>query len=176
MPWRSAFPSVVAILLTVTLIYAYGRTFLSRLGALCAMAAFPTMGLVLQFGWLGETEALYTFVVAGSLIVWRWADADEQVPLLGWCGGYGLAALGMLTKGPQAPVYFIGGVALFLLAMRRGRELLRWQHAAGLGLVLCDLACLGDSLLSSRWTGRRLDGCSPATSACGSRTAVGRGP
>ena len=51
------FPSVVAILLTVTLIYAYGRTFLSRLGALCAMVAFPTMGLVLQFGWLGETEA-----------------------------------------------------------------------------------------------------------------------
>ena len=42
----------------------------------------------------------------------------------------------MLTKGPQAPVYFIGGVAIFLLAMRRGRELLRWQHAAGLGLFL----------------------------------------
>jgi 4-amino-4-deoxy-L-arabinose transferase-like glycosyltransferase len=53
---------------------------------------------------------------------------------LGWCGGYGLAAVGMLTKGPQAPAYFIGGVALFLLAMRRGRELLRWPHAAGLAL------------------------------------------
>ena len=130
------FPSVVAILLTVTLIYAYGRTFLSRLGALCAMVAFPTMGLVLQFGWLGETEAIYTFVVAGSLIVWRWADATGKSPLLGWCGGYALAALGMLTKGPQAPVYFLGGVALFLLAMRRGRELLRWQHAAGIGLFL----------------------------------------
>ncbi len=130
------FPSVVAILLTVTLIYAYGRTFLSRLGAMCAMVAFPTMGLVLQFGWLGETEALYTFVVAGSLIVWRWADATGRSPLVGWCGGYGLAALGMLTKGPQAPAYFIGGVAIFLLAMRRGRELLRWQHAAGLGLFL----------------------------------------
>ena len=126
------FPSLVAILLTV--IYAYGRTFLSRLGALCAMVAFPTMGLVLQFGWLGETEAIYTFIVAGSLIVWRWADAAGKSPLVGWCGGYGLAALGMLTKGPQAPVYFIGGVALFLLAMRRWRELLRWQHVVGLGL------------------------------------------
>ena len=99
------------------------------------MVAFPTMGLVLQFGWLGETEAIYTLVVAGSLIVWRWADASgHSRRSLGWCGGYGLAALGMLTKGPQAPVYFLGGVALFLLAMRRGRELLRWQHAAGLGL------------------------------------------
>ena len=128
------FPSVVAILLTVTLIYAYSRTFLSRLGAMCAMVAFPTMGLVLQFGWLGETEAIYTLVVAGSLIVWRWADTTGKSPLLGWCGGYGLAALGMLSKGPQAPVYFIGGVALFLLVMRRGRELLRWHHAVGLGL------------------------------------------
>ena len=158
-------PSVVAVLLTVTLIYAYGRTFLSRLGALCAMVAFPTMGLVLQFGWLGETEAIYTLVVAGSLIVWRWADAagkslkprPDAHAAWGWCGGYGLAALGMLTKGPQAPVYFIGGVAIFLLAMRRGRELLRWQHAAGPWVVLGDLACLGDSLLSSRWTGRRLE-------------------
>jgi 4-amino-4-deoxy-L-arabinose transferase-like glycosyltransferase len=136
------FPSMVAILLTVALIYGYGRVFLSRLGALCAAAAYPTMGLVLQFGWLGETEAIYTLVVAGSLIVWRWADATgRRAPctlgrLWGWCGGYGLAALGMLTKGPQAPVYFLGGMAIFLLAMRRWRELLRWQHAAGLGVFL----------------------------------------
>jgi 4-amino-4-deoxy-L-arabinose transferase-like glycosyltransferase len=130
------FPSVVAILCTTVLIYAYGRTFLSRLGALFAMIAFPTMGLVLQFGWLGETEAIYTSVVAASWIVWRWADATGKTPLLAWCGGYALAALGMLTKGPQALVYFLGGVVLFLLAMRRGRELLRWQHAAGVVLFL----------------------------------------
>jgi 4-amino-4-deoxy-L-arabinose transferase-like glycosyltransferase len=129
-------PSVLAILLTVTWIYVYGRTFLSRLGSLCAAVAFATMGLVLQFGWLGETEAIYTCVVAGSLIVWRWADARGKGPLAAWCGGYGLAALGMLTKGPQAPVYFLGGVALFLLACRRGRELLSWQHAAGIALFL----------------------------------------
>ncbi len=135
-PVAIRFPSVVAILLIVTLIYAYGRTFLSRLGALGAMLAFATMGLVLQFGWLGETEAIYTLVVAASLIVWRWADTTGRSPLWGWCGGYGLAALGMLTKGPQAPLYFIGGVALFLLATGRLRELLRWQHAAGLGLFL----------------------------------------
>src|SRR5262249_18579312 len=98
-------PSVIALLLTTALIYAFGRTFLSRLGALWAAAAYPTMGLVLQFGWLGETESLYTLVVAGSLIAWRWADV-KQKPLVGWCLGYGLAAVGMLTKGPQAPVYF----------------------------------------------------------------------
>ena len=129
-------PSVLALLLTTALIYAYGRTFLSRLGALWAAAAYPTMGLVLQFGWLGETESLYTFVVAGSLIAWRWASTTGRSPLLGWCGGYALAALGMLTKGPQAPIYFVGGVALFLLATRRWRELFRWQHAAGIAVFL----------------------------------------
>ena len=128
------FPSVVAILLTVTLIYAYGRTFLSRLGALCAMVAFPTMGLVLQFGWLGETEAIYTFVVAGSLIVWRWADASGQVSALGLVRRLWPGCPGHAHQGPAGPG---------LLPRRRGdlsaghaprRELLRWQHAAGLGL------------------------------------------
>lgn len=145
-------PSALALLLTTALIYAYGRTFLSRVGALWAAAAYPTMGLVLQFGWLGETESLYTFIVAGSLIVWRWADRsseqgagskDSDSPLhaprsmlLAWCGGYGLAAVGMLTKGPQAPVYFVAGVGLFLVLTRRWRELFRWQHAAGIAVFL----------------------------------------
>ncbi len=129
-------PSVLALLLTTVLIYAYGRTFLSRLGALWAAAAYSTMGLVLQFGWLGETESLYTLVVAGSLLTWRWADATGRSPLLTWCAGYSLAALGMLTKGPQAPIYFLGGVGLFLLVMRRWRELFRWQHAAGIAVFL----------------------------------------
>ena len=128
------------------------------MGALWAAAAYPTMGLVLQFGWLGETESLYTLVVAGSLIVWRWADAAASkvenqesnvearaldirhstfvIRLLGWCGGYAMAALGMLTKGPQAPIYFAAGVGLFLLLTRRWRELFRWQHAAGIAVFL----------------------------------------
>ena len=130
------FPSIVALLLTVTLTYAYSRTFLSRLGALCAVLAFATMGLVLQFGWSAETESIFTCVVAGSLIVWRWAGASGKTPLLSWCGGYGLAALAMLTKGPQGLLYFVGGVGLFLLTTRRLRELLRWQHAVGIGLFL----------------------------------------
>jgi 4-amino-4-deoxy-L-arabinose transferase-like glycosyltransferase len=128
-------PSVSALLFTTALIYAFGRTFLSRLGALWAATAYPTMGLVLQFGWLGETESLYTLIVAASLIAWRWAEASGK-PLLGWCAGYALAALGMLTKGPQAPLYFAGGIGLFLVLAGRGRELFRWQHAAGIFVFL----------------------------------------
>jgi 4-amino-4-deoxy-L-arabinose transferase-like glycosyltransferase len=42
----------------------------------------------------------------------------------------------MLTKGPQAPIYFVAGVGLFLLLMRRWRELFCWQHAAGIAVFL----------------------------------------
>jgi 4-amino-4-deoxy-L-arabinose transferase-like glycosyltransferase len=129
-------PSVVATLLCVLLIYGYCRCFLSRLGAFCAGAAYATMGLVLQFAWLGETEAIYTLFVGGSLLLWRWADATGRHALWGWIAGYGLAALGMLTKGPQAPAYFLGGVGLFLLLSRRWRELLAWPHFVGIALFL----------------------------------------
>jgi 4-amino-4-deoxy-L-arabinose transferase-like glycosyltransferase len=42
----------------------------------------------------------------------------------------------MLTKGPQAPVYFVAGVGAFLIVSGRWRELLRWPHAVGLALFL----------------------------------------
>jgi len=129
-------PSALGVLVTVMLIYGYGRTFLSRLGATTAAAAFATMGQVLQLGRLGETESFYTLLVAGSLLAWRWADAARRSPLRPWCLGYALAALGMLTKGPQAPAYFVAGVGAFLILSGRSRELLRWPNAAGMALFL----------------------------------------
>jgi 4-amino-4-deoxy-L-arabinose transferase-like glycosyltransferase len=47
-----------------------------------------------------------------------------------------LAALGMLTKGPQAPVYFLGGVGLFLLVAGRLRAAFRWPQWVGLAMFL----------------------------------------
>ncbi len=129
-------PSAVAVLLTVLLIYGYCRRFMSQLGALVAAAAYATMGHILQLGRLGETEAIYTLLVGGSLLAWHWADCCGRPALWGWLAGYGLAGLGMLTKGPQAPAYFVAGVGLFLLVTRRWRELLRWPHVAGVLMFL----------------------------------------
>ena len=129
-------PSGLAMVATAAMIYGYSRTFMDRMAALIAGLAFSTMFLVLQFGWLGETESVYTFIVAGSLIFWRWADVTNKPLLLVWSVGYGLAALGMLTKGLQAPVYFVGGVSLFLVYQRRFRDIFRWQHAVGMLLFL----------------------------------------
>lgn len=129
-------PSGIAILLIVVLVYGYCRTFLSRLGALAGTAAFATMGHVLLFGRLGETEAMYMLFVSASLLLWHWADSQGKPALWAWCGGYAFAAIGMLTKGPQAPVYFVGGVGAFLLLKGRWREIFRWPHWVGLLVFL----------------------------------------
>ncbi len=70
-------PSVLAVLATATLIYGYGRRFMSRLGALGAAAAYASFGQVLQLGQLGESESLFTFLLAGALLVWHWGYAAQ---------------------------------------------------------------------------------------------------
>ncbi len=124
-------PSVISVLLTTILIYGYSRTFLSRLGAFAAAAAFATAGQVLQIGRLGENEAFYTCVVASSLLLWHWGYARSWPMAVTWIAGYSFAALGTLIKGPQAPAYFIAAAGLFLLIRREWKWIFGWQHVAG---------------------------------------------
>lgn len=129
-------PSVVALLATMFLIYGYSRLFLSRLGALAAALAYGTMGQVMELCRLGETDAMFALWVSGSLMVWHAGHARGWPAWRVWTAAYLLAALGTLTKGIQAPVYFAGGVGLFLLATRRWRYALSWAHLAGITVFL----------------------------------------
>jgi 4-amino-4-deoxy-L-arabinose transferase-like glycosyltransferase len=128
-------PSVLATLLTTLLVYGYGRTFLPRLGALAAGAAYTTMAQVMELGRLAETEAVFTFLVSASLLVWHWGYARGWPAGWTWTAGYGLAALATLTKGPQAPVYFAGVTGLYLLVHNR-RYLVSWSYLLGIGVYL----------------------------------------
>jgi len=65
-------PSVVAVLLTTVLIYAYGRSFLVPAGAFAAAVGFATMGQVLDLGRLGENEAVFTCLLSAALVSWHW--------------------------------------------------------------------------------------------------------
>jgi 4-amino-4-deoxy-L-arabinose transferase-like glycosyltransferase len=125
-------PSVLAVLGTVLLLYGYGRTFMTPLGALGAAAAYASFGQVLQLGQLGESEALFTFLLGGALLVWHWGYAAGWRPATTWSLGYGLAALAALDKGPQAPVYMAAVTCVYLVVRRDWRFLLSWSHAAGL--------------------------------------------
>jgi 4-amino-4-deoxy-L-arabinose transferase-like glycosyltransferase len=129
-------PSAVAMLLTVLVIYGYSRTFLSRIGALAAALAYGTMGQVMELCHLGETDSIFALCVGGSLMVWHAGHARGWPAWRVWTAAYFLVALGTLTKGIQAPVYFAGGVGLFLLITGSWRRALAWPHAAGIAVFL----------------------------------------
>lgn len=127
-------PSLIAVLLTSLVIYAYARNFLSRWGAFAAGAVYATFGIVLQIGRQGESEALFTLFVGGSLLVWHLGYSRGWPSLVTWSAGYTLAALGALVKGPQAPVYFMAVTGTFLMLRRDWSWLLSWRHAVGIGV------------------------------------------
>lgn len=127
-------PSVLAVVLTSLAIYAYASAFLSRGAALVAALAYPTMGQVLELGGLGESEALYTLLVSGSLLAWHAAYRAHCSPTLAWCCGYTVAAAATLTKGIQATAYFVVPTVVFLLLRRDGRYLFSRGHACGIAL------------------------------------------
>jgi 4-amino-4-deoxy-L-arabinose transferase-like glycosyltransferase len=122
------------MLLTTLMIYGYGRTFLSPLGALAAGTSFATLGTLFKTGRQAETDALFIFLVSASLLVWHWGLLRRGPSFLTWASGYGLMALGMLTKGLQAPTYFVGAVGAYLVLTGQWRRLFSRAHFLGAGV------------------------------------------
>ncbi|MEX0677995.1 MAG: glycosyltransferase family 39 protein [Pirellulales bacterium] len=144
-------PSALATLALVLVIYAYARSWMSRLGSFAAAAMYATFGQVLQLGRLGESEALFTLFTGGALLVWHGGYRSGRSRAATWCWGYSLAALGALVKGPQAPVYFVGACVVYLMLKRDWRWLVSRGHALG---VLALAAIVGAWLVpfaASNW-------------------------
>ena len=125
-------PSVIAMMMTTLLVFVYTRSFLPIVGSVVAAGAFATMGQVLQIGRLGESESIFTFFVAASLLLWHLGYTSKWPSVLMWCVAYGLAALGALTKGIQAPVYLVAVVGMFLLIKRDWKTAFSWSHLVGI--------------------------------------------
>jgi 4-amino-4-deoxy-L-arabinose transferase-like glycosyltransferase len=130
--WAVRFPSLAATMLTTLLVYGYSRTFLARPGALAAGVAFATLGEMFQMGRQAETEALFILLVSASLLVWHCGLVRRWPAALTWASGYGLMALAALTKGPQAPAYFVGSVIAYLVLTRQWRRLFSRAHLLGI--------------------------------------------
>ena len=125
-------PSAVSILLITLLVYGYSSTFLSPVGALAAGAAYATMGQVMELGRLGETDAMFTLFVSGSLLLWHWGFSRQWKPGITWGIAWFCVALATLTKGIQAPVYFAMSIGVYLLVTRKWRFALSWANAFGI--------------------------------------------
>jgi len=129
-------PSATALLLTMLLVYAYSRLFLTRIGAVAAALAYGSMGQVMQLCRLGETDSMFALLVSGSLLGWHYGQVRGWPAWRTWMLAYLFVALGTLTKGMQAPAYFAAGVGSFLLVTGQWRRAISWSHAAGIGLFL----------------------------------------
>ncbi|MCI0685333.1 MAG: glycosyltransferase family 39 protein [Gemmataceae bacterium] len=139
-PFAVRFHSLAATLLTTLLIYGYARTFLSRLGALAGAAAFATLADMFQMGRQAETEALFTCLVSASMLLWHWGQVRGWPAGVTYTVGYALMALATLTKGVQAPTYFLGAMGIYLLVAGQWRQAFSRAHllgiAVGAGILL----------------------------------------
>jgi 4-amino-4-deoxy-L-arabinose transferase-like glycosyltransferase len=130
--WAIRIPTLCAVLLTTLVIYVCGRGFLGRLGAFTAALAFATMGEVLQMGRIAECDLVFTYLLSTAALIWHRGYSRQWPAHWTWIAGYSLTALAALTKGPQAPVYFIGTVGTFLVLRRDWRMLFSRGHILGL--------------------------------------------
>src|SRR2546423_9438718 len=87
-----------------------------------------------------EAEAVFVLFVGGSLLTWHCGMVRRWPPVCAWSLGYALMALGGLTKGPQAPAYFVGAVTVVLVCTGQWRRLFSVAHLIGIGVALAILA------------------------------------
>ncbi|HWC88626.1 MAG TPA: hypothetical protein VG433_03205, partial [Pirellulales bacterium] len=79
----------------------------------------------------GESEAVFTFLLGGALLVWHWGYSARWPAAVTWSASYFLAALAALDKGPQAPVYLIAVTTIFLAVRRDWKFLFSPAQVAG---------------------------------------------
>lgn len=130
--WSVRIPSILSTLAVAVLIYGYLRQRSSKLGSSAGAIAFLTMTLVMEFGRSAETEAVFSLFVAASLLLWHWAWMKQWPAWQMWSIGYFFTGLGMLTKGLQAPLYFVAATWFFLIAIGRWKSIITRGQLVGI--------------------------------------------
>ncbi len=120
--WSIRLPGVIATLLTVALIYWYARRRLAPTASLLAATAYLSALHVLEQGRTGETEPVFTLILAAALLLWHgyWMDGRLWTA---WMLGGTLGGLAMMTKGVQAPLYWFGAVGGYLILTGQWRAI-----------------------------------------------------
>ncbi|MCX7846813.1 MAG: glycosyltransferase family 39 protein [bacterium] len=141
--WAARIPSVLAVLVFVTVLLWRGDTWLSLRGRLCAALIFMTVVSFIEKGRSSEIEA--AFVAVTGCGVWWWLTAWDRVRgksdractrarLQVWLPVAAIIGIGLLLKGPLLLVFVYVPVLCVLVYEKRVRELLTWQH--GLACVI----------------------------------------
>lgn len=134
-------PSLLATGMTALLCYLVAKMAVGEVAAISAGVAFLTMGQTLTIGQLGETDPLFAALLGGALLLWYagYARGSGRTTLWGLAGM--LTGLAALTKGLQAPVYFLVCSTGFLIFVGQGT--LVFSRAFGLAITAMLLPILG---------------------------------
>lgn len=125
-------PSALAVVLTSLIVYWYCRSYVSSIGACFGGVVYATFLQVLQIGRHGESEAVFTLFLAGSLLCWHGLKMRGAGPFATWAVSAVFAALAALAKGPQAPIYLLAVSGMYMLVEGHLRFLFHWRSLAGL--------------------------------------------
>lgn len=139
-PLAVRLPSALATGATALVCFWFARSLIDEPAGVIAGAVFLTMGTSLTIGQLGETDPLFACFVGASLLTWYWGLANERHRTLGWAIAGGLAGLGALTKGLQAPLYFLLCTAGYLVLLRRFALLRSRGYWLGLMMLLLPIS------------------------------------
>ncbi len=130
-PWAIRLPGVACTVATMMLVYWYARRRLQPTAAFVAAAAYGSMLQVLEQGRTGETEPVFTFMMAAALLLWHGGLASGWQPVVYWSVGAACAGLATLTKGLQGPLYFFASTWAYLILTGQWRWLLSRGHLSG---------------------------------------------
>ncbi|ODA29622.1 ArnT family glycosyltransferase [Planctopirus hydrillae] len=127
-------PCLLAVALLSIILYGYARQSLSRVGAFATGLAYVTMIQVMELGRTGETDLPFTLFLSSALLFWHTGWQKQWSAWIIWPVAYLLLTGAIMTKGPQAPVYFAATIGLYLLINGRARFALSWAHVSGIAL------------------------------------------
>lgn len=124
-------PSALAVILTSVVIYFFGRSFLSKEGALFGALIYPTSYLVLiGYGTKCEPDTLFTLLVSLSTFAWLYLFISGK-ELLGWFLGYLFLSFAFLTKGFPSLQFFFVFVLSYLFYTKNLKALFSHRHFVG---------------------------------------------
>jgi 4-amino-4-deoxy-L-arabinose transferase-like glycosyltransferase len=142
-------PSVLMILLFVTLLVWQPSRWLPLTARLCAALLFLTIVSFVEKGRQIEIEAAFVSVTGIALLWWLNAWTASKSGWALWLAPCLMVALGLLLKGPLILLFFYVPVVCVAVAARRLRSVVAWQHGVGLLLMLLPLLA---------WVGAALTG------------------
>lgn len=135
--WLVRLPSLVSLLVMTGVLYLFAKKYLGRAIAVLASLLLITSGDIYFFETLisGEIDLFYAMIVFLQVVaIYHFYQTRNY--LLLFVLSYLLTAIGVLTKG--LPSFLFQGLTLLLVAIwQKDKKLLfRWQHVAGLVVLL----------------------------------------